>query len=242
MLGYEELARLLGVWNRPSGIIDVCTVRHRRPLGELGVRFRRMEVPLPRSRVQVVDGIEAVDVARMLTQLGEVLGSYQLAFVIDQLAVTGRLDVRAFRREMRDRHHRRGMQTTRAAWRLVQDGCTGTYNRSEDRQLELMHDHGLEPLVNTRNATGVAGAIPDFYFPDQRRIVEVDGDWSHGRPLAPEADAARDAAHAAVGIPTLRIPYRRVWLEPGAVMRDIVRFLDRPNWRTSPAHRSMASW
>lgn len=67
----------------------------------------------------------------------------------------------------------------------------------------------------------VGGYIPDFYFPDQNKIVELDGRQFHD----PVKDRKRDADLARLGITTFRIKSSRVFTAFRQVMRSIDLFV-----------------
>lgn len=64
------------------------------------------------------------------------------------------------------------------------------------------------------------GYIPDFYFPKQRKIVELDGKCHDA-----VKDAKRDADFLRHGITTLRIPSRHVFEALPSVIDRIEKFI-----------------
>ena len=66
--------------------------------------------------------------------------------------------------------------------------------------------------------------IPDYYFPQYNKIVELDGRQFHDA----ERDKARDAAFHAYGIQTFRIRSYRVFTDLTQVLRSIDIFLGEP--------------
>lgn len=75
--------------------------------------------------------------------------------------------------------------------------------------------------------------IPDFYFPQYSKMVELDGKWCHSRTK----DRQRDAFYYSHGIRTLRIASYRVFRDIGNVLNAIERFLKDDN---SPILRNTA--
>ncbi len=69
------------------------------------------------------------------------------------------------------------------------------------------------------------GYIPDFYFPNEKKIVELDGEWCHDK----EYDARRDGHLLEWGIETYRIPSALVFKNMDRVKLLIKMFLETPN-------------
>lgn len=225
-LGGEEGARRLGVWNRPSGRIDVWTRMHRTPLPERDIRLRRL-VDDPPAFAPEPAAPTVLAPIRIVRQLGSELDAYQVAYVLDRLRAMGQLDFPGFTAEVDAWYGRPGAAVLRAARDLHLGGSMGTCNRTEDRVRRMIEGRLPTPLVNVRNATGIAGAVPDFVWRDRGKVLEIDGGWVHGSPGMGAADAQRDADHRARGWETSRVDARRVWHEPAAVLAEIVAFVER---------------
>jgi very-short-patch-repair endonuclease len=225
-LGGEQLAALHGWWNRAGHVIDVWSPLDRRQMAGTGVRFHRLRGDAPDPGLDVVQGIRSIGVLRMLSQLGETLTPWQVPFVLSECECAGMLTRPAFEQELAARTFRRGMYTTRQGWANYLAGSTGTHNASEDRLLERLLLVAEEPLVNVRNATRIAGVIPDFTYPRRGKVIELDGRWVHGRPGAAAADTARDKAHRAAGWQVLRVSAQRVWRDLDRLLDEVVAFLD----------------
>jgi very-short-patch-repair endonuclease len=92
----------------------------------------------------------------------------------------------------------------------------------EQRMLRLVADAGLpRPHVNYR----LGPHVLDFFWPDQRVIVETDGYRTHGRRTAFEDDRARDANLQSRGYAVLRFTWRQLKTEPLLVSARIARAL-----------------
>ncbi|MGI8822221.1 MAG: endonuclease domain-containing protein [Acidimicrobiia bacterium] len=79
----------------------------------------------------------------------------------------------------------------------------------------------------------VGRAILDFYCPERRLAVEVDGD-THD----PHQDARRDARLAVGGIDVVRVSNDDVYCHLYDVLEDIAECLEaRPSWPGDPADR-----
>jgi very-short-patch-repair endonuclease len=91
---------------------------------------------------------------------------------------------------------------------LLAQGSPGpTRSVAEDRFLSLIRRGGLPlPKANQR----VAGLEVDFFWPDQRLIVEIDGYTTHSGPVAFERDRRRDARLVAAGFTVLRFTWAQL--------------------------------
>jgi very-short-patch-repair endonuclease len=108
--------------------------------------------------------------------------------------------------------------------RMLEDG--GTYDRSKAERLmrALCKQAELpQPLTNVI----LNGHLVDFYWPDQRLIVEVDGYDTHGNRLAFEKDRRRDQAHVAAGYVVIRVTWQQLQHEPIAIAARIAQALAR---------------
>jgi very-short-patch-repair endonuclease len=193
VLAEQSAGALWGFWENDRSDEHVIVARSAR-WRHRGVRPHR-----PRSfdRVRdsvVVDGIRVTTPARTLLDLAAVLATRQLKKALENARVRGLVDDDALRDVLAR------CPTHRGARRLGR-ALTGPRTKSalERRFVRLCREHGLpEPRVNTR----FAGVEVDMLF--DGLAVELDGDQHAG---AWAEDAARDAAVAAAGVPTLRLTW-----------------------------------
>ena len=68
----------------------------------------------------------------------------------------------------------------------------------------------------------IAGWEVDFYFPEARLVVELDGRPYHIAVRDTERDKLKDGKLLLIGIRTLRITELRMALEPEAVRQDVL--------------------
>ena len=132
--------------------------------------------------VIVWSGIRVTTVARMLVDLTDVLTPHQLAYVIHEADFRRIFDERATRAAMARANGRRNLHRLERALELRAQGSAGTRSGKEDAFLE---QQTVEPRVNTKIEV-------DFHWPDEGRVVEVDG-HGHRRPATRLEDARRDA-------------------------------------------------
>ncbi|MDA0184652.1 type IV toxin-antitoxin system AbiEi family antitoxin domain-containing protein [Solirubrobacter phytolaccae] len=157
--------------------IDVVSTR-RRALQGVEVHTVRS---LDERDVLVQNGIRVTTVARMLVDLTDVLTPHQLAWVIHEATYHKIFDERATRAAMTRANGRRNLHVLERALELRAQGSAGTRSAKEDTFLEAQT---TEPLVNVKLEV-------DFHWPDERRIVEVDGP-PHDRLATRLEDTRRD--------------------------------------------------
>jgi very-short-patch-repair endonuclease len=121
------------------------------------------------------------------------------------------------------RRHRRhpGARCLRGVVARHRIGSTLTRSELEERFLVLCRQRGLpQPQVNVP----LLDYVVDFFWPDARLVVEVDGHATHGTRRAFEADRDRDARLTIASYRVVRFTWSDVVRRP-AVMEDRVRRL-----------------
>ena len=99
-----------------------------------------------------------------------------------------------------------------------------TRSEAEERFLALIRHARLDPPLT--NAL-VKGLEVDFFWPDQRLVVEVDGLAFHSSNRAFERDRRRDARLVAAGLAVMRVTWQQIADEPYALVAQLVRALTR---------------
>jgi very-short-patch-repair endonuclease len=129
--------------------------------------------------------------------------------------IRGEIEPHLFRRALR--------QAELAGYRVPHLGrVRRTRSDLELLFLALCDDHGLpRPLVNRH----VHGPRVDFYWPEQRLVVETDSWDYHRGSVAFEDDHARDLDLRAHGIATRRYTGDQLEAAPEAVVPDLRRAL-----------------
>ena len=114
-----------------------------------------------------------------------------------------------------------------AALLAVRAGATLSHHTrsvAEERFLSLIRDSGLpQPLVNVRRH----GYEIDFFWPEERVAVEVDGFAYHRTRGRFEGDRSRDAALRKAGITVIRVTWRQLERDATAVLVDVAQALVR---------------
>jgi Transcriptional regulator, AbiEi antitoxin len=107
--------------------------------------------------------------------------------------------------ELLARHPRH--PSTKRLMQFVEAPTGMTRSELEDLFVDLARRYGLpQPTINKRRG----GREPDFLFPEERVIVEIDSWKFHGDRGSFERDRDRDADHLAEGILTVRITEERL--------------------------------
>jgi very-short-patch-repair endonuclease len=108
------------------------------------------------------------------------------------------------------------------------DVAQGSHAASEAQLLRLLRRSGLPmPEMNARVGTPLGTRYVDALWRAQRKGVEIDGQSYHLGPVQWQADLLRQNAIQTTGIVLLRVPARRLWTEPDAVIAEIGAFLRR---------------
>ena len=105
-----------------------------------------------------------------------------------------------------------------------------TRSELEDLFVDFARRYGLpEPTINKRRGR----REPDFLFPEERVIVEIDSWQFHGDRGSFERDRDRDADHLAAGIVTVRITEERLTGSPGREAARLHKILERARRRAA---------
>jgi very-short-patch-repair endonuclease len=217
LLAFRAAAAPWDLMPMPSGAIDVITVR--RSGSRPGIRVHRTK--LAPEDVTQIDGLPLTTPTRTLIDLSDQLSPHRLQRVLHRAEILRLLDVNAIHARLAALPGRRS-RTLLKALATLQRGPDVTRSELEERFLALVAKHNLpRPLVNHR----VEGYEVDFYWPDQRLIVETDGAATHLTPTAFEADRARDAHLTALGYRVIRITWRQLTERPREVAQLLRRLL-----------------
>jgi very-short-patch-repair endonuclease len=97
-----------------------------------------------------------------------------------------------------------------------------TQSELERALLELIREAGLpEPQCNVM----VGGELVDFYWPDQRLVVEVDGCAFHTSRRSFEDNRRRDIKRQVAGLRVIRVTYQQLVYERSALLNNLRRLL-----------------
>jgi very-short-patch-repair endonuclease len=71
----------------------------------------------------------------------------------------------------------------------------------------------------------IAGCEVDFFWPEERLVVEVDGYAFHSSPRMFEGDRRRDARLSALGLRVMRVTWRQVVNERESTLARLAQTL-----------------
>lgn len=201
-LSHVAAASLHGILRgRPPERIDVVTSRRHHGVTGIRVHESRFLEPTDIARRR---GIPVTSVPRTLLDLGDVLDAYQLAHVIHEAAFRRKLNERAVRAMLARGRGRRAVTVLGRALELHASGSAGSRSGLEDEFRRMLERHGAPtPLVNTRIHTAGGAIEADFWWPDHRLCVEVDGS-GHDRPRTKAEDRRRDTVLEREGVDVIR--------------------------------------
>jgi hypothetical protein len=197
----------------PARYEVVAPYDHRRPW------IATQRLVLPSDERDEHEGIPVTTPARTLLDLAAVLDEHQLARAAER-AEALRLGSPTSLAELVARYPRRpGTPNLR---RLIDEHRivpTTTRSDLERRFLTFLDANELpRPLVNESLDPHT---IPDFRWPEQRLIVELDGFETHGTRQAFERDRARDRQLTAQGWRVVRITRRQLDDEPQRIAAEL---------------------
>jgi len=182
-------------------------------------RAKRDRVRLHRSSTLAAEdvtthrGIPVTTIARTLLDSAAMLRAPALARTVEQSEIRRLFDLTAVEQTLaRHPHHLGAARLTRALDLYRDDELTRS--ELETLFLALCDAHAIpRPLVNHI----VDGEEVDFFWPEQRVVVETDGRGTHLTPAAFERDRARDARLVALGYRVLRFTELQVRLDASTV-------------------------
>jgi very-short-patch-repair endonuclease len=163
------------------------------------------------------DGIPITSPALTLLDLAAVATGDELEHAISE-AYARRLVKEPELRAVLVRHPNRAGVTALRAELDRAGGPVWTASKAERVMKELIRKAGL-PMPRTR--VRVEGFVADFFWPELRLIVEVDGYQYHGHRYAFDRDHKRDQAHKAALYEVIRFTWRDLQDEPYRVVAVI---------------------
>ena len=190
-------------------------------------RARRERIRLHRSSIFNADdvtthrGIPVTTIARTLLDVAATFNAPALARTIEQTEIRRLFDLAAVDAAIKRHPHHRGVAPLRRALALYRDD---EFSRSELEKafLALCDAHRIpRPLVNHI----VEGKEVDFFWPDQRLIVETDGRATHFTLAAYEGDRARDAYLLTLNYRVLRCTELQVRFDGATVAERLAAVL-----------------
>lgn len=215
VLSHGDAAALWDLRPVPGGVIHVTAPgKH----SHRGVRCHTTSVPLaPQDRMRI-DGIPVTSLSRTLLDIAGVLSHQRLRSTVEAAQRRGVLNVRDVTELLARCSGHRGSGKLRAVLAELHDEAPWAQSEAELRMLELIREADLsEPQCNVI----VEGVLVDFYWPQFRLVVEVDGYGYHRSKRSFEDDRRRDVKLAVARIRTARFTRDRIVHDPDGVIRDL---------------------
>ncbi len=187
-----------------------------------GVRVHR-SILLEASDIRVRHQLPLTSPARTVLDLAALLEQRDLDRTLDRYLVD-RLGELSHISELLARCGRHAGRASLAEIVAGYTSTTFTRSEAEERFLSLIRDSGLpQPLVNVRRH----GYEIDFFWPEERVAVEVDGFAYHRTRERFEEDRKRDAVLRKAGITVIRVTWRQLERHATAVLADVAQALAR---------------
>ncbi len=220
VVSHGTAAALWGITDRWPTLIDVTVpVAAGRKLD--GVRCRRCRYPDP-AEVCEPQGVTCTTPARTLVDQAGSVGLKTLREQVERAAVLKLLDLDELDLAMARAKGRRGLKWLRAVandWRSEDDSVPDVRSVFEARALPRLVAQGLpRPLCNEPIQVEGETLIVDFFWPDQRFVVETDGRETHETPVAFQRDRRRDQLLLAAGYR----PSRVTWIQMRDELEEVV--------------------
>lgn len=213
----------IGLWDLspiPSGPIDV-TVPGRRRHGHSGIRVHNVRQLHPDDR-DTIDGIPVTALNRTLLDYAEVARFQQLRLALDAAERHDLLDGRKLERLYQRSRGRRGLKPLKQAVADMHGPAPWTQSELERTFHALIREWALpEPQINVI----VEGFLVDFWWPEARLVVELDGYRFHKDRRSFERDRVRDTKLQLAGCITIRVTQARIENERDELRRDLTRAL-----------------
>jgi hypothetical protein len=206
--------------------IDV-TVAGRSNRARSGIDIHR-STTLTEADITVVNNIPCTTIARTLLDLAGVIDSRRLERAFDQAEILQVLDMRAIEDQLDRNATRPAARKVRALLKEHYIGSTPTESELEEGFLALCRRAGLpEPEVQQWLCLPDGGPPirVDFLWPEQRVVVETDGDKYHRTRQAVRRDARKDQRLTVHGFKPMRTGWRQIFRRPKeleATLRRIV--------------------
>lgn len=221
VLSHRSAGALWGMCSAGTGVVHVLVTGDQRS-HRSGICPHQTRL-LGRQDVRIHLGLPVTSPARTLLDLAEVLSARELELAYDR-ALVGRIMANDDVAELLSRASSRAGITRLRALLDSNRGTTMTRSEAEERFLALVRAGRLpEPRVNAR----VQGYEVDFWWPDQRLVVEIDGYRFHSTRRAFEHDHGKDMVLRGAGLAVLRFTVGQMGREALAVVATVAGELAR---------------
>lgn len=218
LLSHASAAFVWGIRPAPEGTVDV-TVVGRQARHRAGIRIHRVSHLLARD-VRRSHDIPITSPARALLDIAPTLDDRELELAVHEAFALKLLTATRLMASLKDYPCRRG--SARLAELARQSRSSRTRSGGEEQLLRLIRRSRMpHPQVNAQ----LGGWNLDFYWPEHRLVVEVDGIDFHSSRVSVERDHRKDLELRRRGIDVLRFVGRQVRREPELLLVTIAREL-----------------
>jgi hypothetical protein len=220
VLSHRSAAAVWGIWSSGPRI-EVTLERKSRSHARLRAHYTATLDP---EDVTAKDNIPITSPARTLLDLATTLKPHLLVKAIEAAERRRIFDLMALGRATTRAAGRPGVKKLQAALTAYRPPAD-THSPVEQQFYELIRSDPTIPLPQVNVL--VAGLEVDFFWPQTRLVVEVDGRGYHSSPRAFETDRVRDAKLVRAHCPVLRITDERMKTDRAGILTD-VRVLSTP--------------
>ncbi|HEY2317685.1 MAG TPA: DUF559 domain-containing protein [Solirubrobacteraceae bacterium] len=222
-LSHWSGAAMWGLWSRGGPEVDV-TVDHDAPAAvNAGVRVHRSRM-LQSGDIRLRHGLPVTSPARTLLDIAPQSTERQLELAFER-AITGRVMREADVADVLERAGgHRGRKRLAALLEYWAGGSTLTWSEAEERLRALLRSARLpQPQSNVK----VAGHTVDFFWPEQRFVLEVDGYRFHSGRRAFENDRCRDQDLRRAQVDVMRVTRRQIESDAYGIVAGVAATLAR---------------
>jgi hypothetical protein len=236
VLSHRDAAQLWQLRQSNSAYIEVTVPSLNGRRKQTGIRIHRSGRLRPED-VTVRHGIPVTTLARTLLDLADVLERQPLKRAITEAEYTNQFDLTAVNAAVQNNPGRASAKLMAAI------AASGDRTRSEleDRFLDLLDRHGVEP---PQTAVTIDGYELDFLWKRAGLVVELDGLAAHTTRRSFNADRLRDRRLWRRGLRTMRLTSEAL-LDEAAVLDDLaqagVSVPSRSRASSKPPRRSSTS-
>lgn len=219
VLSHRSAAAVWGLTGNASGLVHVALVGNRRP--RAGVRVHRVK-QLHRADIRMRSNLRLTSPARTVIDFAADASVAE----VEQAIADGAAQRLVIERELLQAMSRvpanhPGAASVRAL--LARDGGAVMTRSGGERKLRaLLRAAGLpQPISNTT----VEGFEVDFYWPEHKLVVELDGYAFHSGRRVFERDRRKDQVLKTLGVDVIRVTGRQLSDEPFAVIARLAQVL-----------------
>jgi Protein of unknown function (DUF559)/Transcriptional regulator, AbiEi antitoxin len=233
VLSHASAAAHWGIRGSAAATIDVTVPVRSGRTSQRGIRVHRSG-RLGATETTVREGVPTTTVERTLLDLADTLPAQALKRTIAEAEYRGLLDMTSLIAVVQDNPGRRGQRVLK----IAQAEPEWTRSELEDRFLGLVERMNLpRPLVNAT----VEGYEVDFFWPEARLIVELDGFAAHGTRSAFERDRRRDRRLISAGFRIVRVTSAALSYDEAGIAADLDALVSRSRTSSKPPSRSRIS-